>query len=159
VPFLVVARAGAQHPSGMPASRSGCRKPWPCSVGPHASGYQCADCPAAASTPVTSGRGRAEPRAAGANCAKTLIEACPGPGLDLRVPRLGLGTCGLQVLEPCIGLFDLEQFSCELCIRHRHSLRVSGSDAILGPGPDGAPHAGGRRQRRRRAAPSARVPA
>ncbi len=38
VPLLAV--AGAEHPTGIPASRSGCRKQWPCSVGPHGSGYQ-----------------------------------------------------------------------------------------------------------------------
>ena len=42
VPLLVVARAGVRQPTGMPASRSGCRKPWPCSVGPRGAGYQCA---------------------------------------------------------------------------------------------------------------------
>jgi hypothetical protein len=41
VPLFVVARAGVRQPTGMPASRSGCRKPWPYSVGPRAAGYQC----------------------------------------------------------------------------------------------------------------------
>ena len=33
VPLLVVARAGAWHPTGIPASRSGCRNSWPWSQG------------------------------------------------------------------------------------------------------------------------------
>ena len=124
VPLLAV--AGAEHPTGIPASRSGCRKQWPCSVGPHGSGYQCAGSDARrVRTDPGSGRRRAEPSAAGANRAEALIQTRPGPRLDLPVPLLGLGACRFQVLEPRIGLFDLEQFSCELCIRHRHSLRVS----------------------------------
>ena len=40
VPLLVVARAGTRHPPGIPASRSGCRKPWPYSVRASLAAYQ-----------------------------------------------------------------------------------------------------------------------
>ena len=161
VPLLVVARAGTRLPTGKPASRCGCRKPWPYSVGPRDAGYQCGgrrglNWPG---RPCRLGGGRAKARPAGANGAQALIEARPGPRLDLGVARLGLDARRFEVLEPGIRLFDLQQLLCELYLRHRHSLRLVGVDAILGPGPDGPPRGGRTAQMRRRAAPSAWVPA
>ncbi len=53
---------------------------------------------------------RLELRAAGAEGAETLVQAGPCPRLDLAVALHGLVPRGLEVLEPGVGLLDLEQF-------------------------------------------------
>ena len=58
---------------------------------------------------LTSGGGRPELRTAGAEGAETLVEAGPGPRLDLSVTRHRLVPRRLQVLEPGVRLLDLEQ--------------------------------------------------
>ncbi len=102
VPLLVVARAGVRQPTGMPASRSGCRKPWPYSVGPRGAAYQCTGTRArrggnlmrsgalrhrsgtgrvasVAAGIVVSGSCGAKSRPPGPHRAKPLVETRPGP--------------------------------------------------------------------------------
>src|SRR6266849_2897525 len=53
---------------------------------------------------------RPELRAAGAQGSQALVEAGPGRWLDLAIPRNRLVPGRLEVLEPGVGLLDLEQF-------------------------------------------------
>src|SRR6266516_1344098 len=52
---------------------------------------------------------RPELRAAGAESSEALVEAGPGPRLDLAIPGNRLVPRRLEVLEPRVGLLDLEQ--------------------------------------------------
>src|SRR5436190_37381 len=59
---------------------------------------------------LTSGGGRRlEFRPPGSEGAQALVEARPGPGLDLAVARQRLVPRRLEVLEPGVRLLDLEQ--------------------------------------------------
>src|SRR5207237_5476227 len=84
----------------------------------------------------SSGSGRAELRAAGAESAEALVEAGPGPGLHLAVARGGLVPGRFQILEPGVRLFDLEQL-LRFAYRPGEGVVVIVHAAIVGPGSDG----------------------
>jgi len=75
------------------------------------------------SAPRSGGR-RAKSSATCADCAQTLRKARPGPRLDLRIPRPALAARRLQVLEPRIRFFELQQLFGQLRVRHRPSHRL-----------------------------------
>src|SRR4029079_8531608 len=79
----------------------------------------------------------AQLRAARTDRPEPLVEARPGPRLDLPVPGLGLVAGRLEVLEPGVRLLDHEQLLRLALVHHpRRSSPGSLTGMMLGPGPD-----------------------
>jgi len=68
---------------------------------------------------------RPQPGPACANRTQPLGQPCPRPRLELGVPRLQLPPRGLEVLEPGVGFFELQQLLRQLRVRHRPSHDVA----------------------------------
>jgi hypothetical protein len=62
--------------------------------------------------------GRPQSRATRADGSKPLPETGPRPRLELGITPFVLTPSRLQILEPCVRLFDVQQLVCELHLRH-----------------------------------------
>src|SRR4051812_13626619 len=93
-----------------------------------------------ASSSLLRRRGRPEPRAPRLDSAQALRQTRPGPWLDLVVAVLGLAPSHLEVLEPRISFFDLQELFGLAFRHHRHLPVVSWPDRRSGLGrtPGGA---------------------